>query len=120
MHDQSTRGVEELIAEICGLRRDPGQWRDALGLAWKLDLTVRRRERTGAQLLVDEQVIEVDRSASWAALQTLVAREVARWALLQWELLAPETVVQHVAERVVQLAPVAPAERSLLALASSA
>jgi hypothetical protein len=100
MDERSTRAVEELIStvrELTGVMR----WRDARGLAWKLGLTLKRSEREGA--LLADRVIDYDRSASSARAQRLIATEVARWALAQWRICAPDSVVQHVAEQLVVL-----------------
>jgi hypothetical protein len=102
MDDAVTGGIDELIENVRELTR-VRCWRDARGLAWKLGIELHRCERAGATL--NGLTIEYDRSADSQEAQRLIACEVARWALLQWGLRAPEHVVRYVAEQLVEHEP---------------
>jgi hypothetical protein len=93
--------LDELVTATLDVSDKTDRWCDAFGLAYRLGLDVQPREREGAVLC--GQAIEYDRTAAPPMQQRLIAQEVARWALLQWGLLAPVAAVQYVADRLVEL-----------------
>lgn len=96
----TTIELDDLVAATLDLSGRSEPWSSAIGLAYKLGLDLCARPCSGARLR--GATIEYDRSASLARVQRLIADEIARWALLQWELLAPEPTVKRIAERLVR------------------
>lgn len=115
---QSTPLLAELVEATLAVSGKTERWRDAFGLAFRLGLDCQPRVCTGAS--VRDQVIQYDRSAPPPLQQRLIAQAVARWALLQWEVLAPPSAVQYVAERLVALNAAGEMPAALRALLSSA
>lgn len=106
--------LDDLVVATLAVSGKAEPWRDVFGLAYRLGLDPRARRCDGATL--NGSSIDYDRDADPGEQQRIIAGAVARWALLQWAMLAPQLVVDAVASRLVILVPAAIGERHAAAL----
>lgn len=97
--------IDDLVVATLAVSGKTERWRDVFGLAYRLGLDPHARRCEGATL--NGCCIDYDRDADPDEQQRILAIAVARWALLQWEILSPDAVVLAVAARLVILVPVA-------------
>ncbi len=84
-----------MVAEALAVSGRAERSGNAFALAYGLSLTLRPRARAGAVLI--GRRIYYDERASYAQKQVLVGRELARWALRQWDLEESEHAIAVVA-----------------------